>query len=268
MSYASQSGRARTSARKPQAHAICDRCGFRYNHVDLRWQHEWRGAVMPNIRVLVCPECYDTPQENVRAISLPADPDPIWNARVQDFDAASTDYRSTSQIIPPDPITGIPIPSTTLRVTEDQQNRTLLPFGQPVGLTQQAVMPYNGSTQQAYGVPLSLLSVTSDGSCTVTVTCSAAHGLQTNSQISAAGLTYAPANGFYSVTVLTATAFTYQTYAPVPAQSLLAPTSRVITCLVGLPRGYTRIPELDAPPGGSTPSGFIFGKSPFGTGGF
>jgi hypothetical protein len=268
MAYASQSGRARTSARQPRAFAVCQRCGMWWNRDQLNFQHEWRGATLQNTYILVCKECMDVPQEQHRAITLPADPVPIFYPSVEDFDAAETDYRATSQIIPPDPITGIPIPSTTLRVTEDQQNRTLLPFGQPVGLTQQAVMPYSGATQQAYGAPLSLLSVTSDGSCTVTVTCSAAHGLQTNSQISSAGLTYAPANGFYSVTVLTATAFTYQTYAPVPAQSLLAPTSMVITCLVGLPRGYTRIPELDAPPGGSTPSGFIFGKSPFGTGGF
>ena len=40
MGYASQAGRARTDASNPQAHAICDRCGFRYNHVDLRWQFE------------------------------------------------------------------------------------------------------------------------------------------------------------------------------------------------------------------------------------
>jgi hypothetical protein len=108
-------------------------------------------------------------------------------------------------------------------------------------------MPYNGAVQRPYGVALPILSVTSDGSCTVTVTCYAVHNLHTPNQIAAAGLTYGPANGFYSITVLTATAFSYQTYAPIPAQSLLAPTSRIITCLVGLPLGYTTIPKIYAP---------------------
>ncbi len=42
MCYASRSGRASTNASNPQAHAICDRCGFRYNHVNLKWQYDWR----------------------------------------------------------------------------------------------------------------------------------------------------------------------------------------------------------------------------------
>ena len=96
MGYASQSGRARTSLRSPQAHAICDRCGFRYNHVDLRWQYDWRGASMQNIKLLVCSDCYDTPQQQLRAIVVPADPTPIINARVQDFVTAETNTRYTS----------------------------------------------------------------------------------------------------------------------------------------------------------------------------
>ena len=142
MAYASISGRAKTSARSPRAHAICDRCGFRYNHVDLRWQIEWRGPVLQNIRILVCRTCYDIPQENVRAITLPTDPEPIMNARVQDFDAAEIDYRTVSAPTVLDPVTGIPIPGTTLRVTEDGQNRVRTPFGRPVGLDQNAVMPF------------------------------------------------------------------------------------------------------------------------------
>ena len=96
MGYASKVGRARTSSSNPQAHAICDRCGFRYNWVDLRWQYDWRGASLRNIRVLVCDECYDTPQEQLRAIVVPADPTPIVNARVQDFVQAETNTRYTS----------------------------------------------------------------------------------------------------------------------------------------------------------------------------
>lgn len=102
MGYASQAGRARTSATNPQAHAICDRCGFRYNWVNLRWQHDWRGASMQNLRLLVCEDCYDVPQEQLRAIVVPADPTPIVNARVQDFVAAETNtrYTSSSTLVP------------------------------------------------------------------------------------------------------------------------------------------------------------------------
>lgn len=96
MGYASQAGRARTSPRNPQAHAICDRCGFRYNHVNLRWQYDWRGASLQNIRLLVCNPCYDAPQEQLRAIVVPADPVPIVNPRVQDFVVAETNNRYTS----------------------------------------------------------------------------------------------------------------------------------------------------------------------------
>lgn len=85
MGYASQAGRARTSSRRPQAHAICDRCGFRFNHVSLRWQFDYAGAGLVNKRALVCGPCYDKPQEQLRAIILPADPVPIVNPRTEPF---------------------------------------------------------------------------------------------------------------------------------------------------------------------------------------
>jgi len=74
----------------------CDRCGFRYNWVDLRWQYDWRGASLQNLKILVCETCYDAPQEQLRAIVVPADPTPIVNARVQDFVTAETNTRFTS----------------------------------------------------------------------------------------------------------------------------------------------------------------------------
>ena len=66
MAYASVSGRARTSTSNPEAHAICDRCGFRYNWVDLRWQYDWRGAMLQNLKILVCKSCKDEPQQQQR----------------------------------------------------------------------------------------------------------------------------------------------------------------------------------------------------------
>jgi len=241
MSYASQAGRAKTNARNPQAHAICDRCGFRFNHVSLSWQYDWRGATLQNTKVLVCRHCMDKPQTQLRAIVVPADPTPIINARVQDFVAASTDYQTVTAETVYDTVTGIPIPSTTTLLTEDGLALTTQPLGIPADMDQGAVMPLqDGDT---YRVNLEPLSVTATGADQVAVTCRIPHGLSDNDQISVEGLADVRANGFYSVTVTTATAFTYQTNTAIPAGALLTDTTNMITALVGLPYNYTQIPQ-------------------------
>ena len=107
MAYASQSGRARTDPSNPQAHAICDRCGFRYNLVNLSWQFDWAGASLINKRILVCNPCNDKPQQQLRAIVLPPDPVPVVNPRIQDFVVAETNNRYTSgQLLVPFSATG------------------------------------------------------------------------------------------------------------------------------------------------------------------
>ena len=90
MSYASQAGRARTNARSPRAHAICDRCGFRYNHDQLAFQFDWAGTSLVNKQLLVCRKCRDVPQQQLRAIILPADPVPIRNPRPEYFTEEET----------------------------------------------------------------------------------------------------------------------------------------------------------------------------------
>jgi hypothetical protein len=241
MAYASRSGRARTSATKPQAFGVCDRCAIWYNLSALHWQFDWRGTSLQNLWIRVCTRCLDVPQEQLRAIQLPADPVPVWQPRVENFADAETDYRSTAPGTV-DPITGIPIPSTTLRVTQDCQNRITQPIGVPNGLEQPAVMPYNGGVQKAFGVSLSLLSVIANGTATIAVTTSKPHGLVTNGQVSVEGLSNSAATGFYSVTVVSAMAFTYMVAGNVPAGPLLTGTTRIVTALVGLPYGSAQIP--------------------------
>lgn len=85
MGYASKAGRARTSVTRPQAQAVCDRCGIWYSHSDLRWQFDWAGTSLINKRILVCRRCLDKPQPQLRAIILPADPVPIANPRTEPF---------------------------------------------------------------------------------------------------------------------------------------------------------------------------------------
>jgi hypothetical protein len=256
MAYASQAGRAKTSAKSPQAHAICDKCGFRYNFVNLQWQFDWRGASLQNLRILVCRSCLDTPQEQLRAIVVPADPTPIMNARVQDFSAAEIDnFAITGGTT--DSKTGIYIPATTDISTEDDLNLSPQPIGAPSGLEPGAIMPLGatGSSNAPvpsplvlqgtanYDVLLPVLSMLSVGTTVITVTCSAAHGLVTDSQVSVEGASNVRVNGFYSVTYLTATAFTFEVASVIPAGSLLTSTTQVLTANVGIPLGYTQIPQ-------------------------
>ena len=77
MAYASQSGRARTNPSSPQAFGVCDRCGRWWNFVQLRYQYDWRGAALLNTYALVCPECYDTPNEQYRPLMITPDPAPV-----------------------------------------------------------------------------------------------------------------------------------------------------------------------------------------------
>ena len=74
-------GRARVSSRRPEAFAVCDRCGVWINHVNLTWQHEWAGPRLQNLRLLVCSRCLDDPNEQLRVYAVPADPLPIRNPR-------------------------------------------------------------------------------------------------------------------------------------------------------------------------------------------
>lgn len=244
MSYASKAGRARTSAKSPSAFGVCDRCGLWYNLVDLVWQSDWRGTTLQNLWIRVCKRtCLDVPQEQLRAIQLPADPTPVWQPRPENFVEAEADYRTT---LPGyiDPVTGVPMPSATKRVTEDGEFIIEQPIGQPVGLDQNAIMPYNGTVQKAFGVPLPLISVISNGTGTVFVTCSAPHNLINDDQIAVQGLSDPKACGFFSIVMFTATVFTYITANNIPSASLLTPTTRMVTALVGVPYGSPKIPQV------------------------
>lgn len=100
---------------------------------------------------------------------------------------------------------------------------------------------------QQWAAVLPVVSITSiippSAAPYVQVTCSSPHGLQTNAQVSIEGVTNAEAAGAYSITVTTATAFTYQTNQPIPAGGLMTSGTRVVTMNAGLPYGFTQIPQ-------------------------
>lgn len=74
-------GRSPVNPDAPEPWGCCDRCGFRWYHRDLRWQFDWRGNALTNLRILVCPPCNDRPFEFNRPIILPPDPEPIRDPR-------------------------------------------------------------------------------------------------------------------------------------------------------------------------------------------
>ena len=74
------------------------------------------------------------------------------------------------------------------------------------------------------------------------MTFSSPHGLNTGDQIAVQGLTNNLADGAYSITVTTATAFTYQVNNVIPIGNLLQGTTLMVTALVGLPYNYNQIP--------------------------
>ena len=165
MAYASRSGRARTSASSPQAHAICDRCGFRYNHVNLKWQFDWSGASLVNRQMLVCNSCYDEPQQQLRAIVIPADPVPIQNPRIEYFINAETNNRATSGQNSVDPTTGLPIIGGNNRVTQSDNNRVTQQTGEaPGGTNTQPGTDPNAPGNSNPGLPYDNTSVPETGS--------------------------------------------------------------------------------------------------------
>jgi hypothetical protein len=148
MAYASRAGRARTSARSPQAHAFCDRCGGRFNHVDLSWQIDWAGASMVNKRILVCHTCLDEPQQQLRAIILQPDPVPILNPRPGNNAKYATDVRVASEPGTTDVITGLLVPDDdNVRVTQDSNPRVV----QQTGFAQGSLNEEPGTDANAPG---------------------------------------------------------------------------------------------------------------------
>lgn len=116
-------GRAKVNSKAPTAWAICDACQFLFNHSELRWQLVWAGNKLINTKQLVCRRCNDIPNTQLRAIVIPADPMPILNPRVNNWQAAEGNFRTTSGQNTIDPETGIPIPGNTMRITENDDTR-------------------------------------------------------------------------------------------------------------------------------------------------
>lgn len=102
-------GNATVNPDSPEAFAICDRCDRQFNRTALRFQMEFRGNRLMNIRLLVCDECYDKPFQHFRPIVLPPDPEPILNPRPFNYALANEGQPAATFSTPPTLGTGLPI---------------------------------------------------------------------------------------------------------------------------------------------------------------
>ncbi len=206
MGYASRSGRARTSAKNPQAFGVCDRCALWYNHVDLKWQYDWAGASLINKRILVCETCYDDPQEQLRAIVLPADPTPIVNPRTEPYLWDSTDYRQVSGYNTTNQATGIPVPQGDVRVTSDNSLPT-----PDKRVTQQTGEPPLGTNQKPGTDPnavtyRNVVNCFNNGSGAVRLLLNTTNGMITGQRVTVQDVGgVSGANGDFTVTVVSVT---------------------------------------------------------------
>ncbi len=99
-------GRAQVDPSSPRAFGVCDRCGIWYQQNTLQWQYEWAGTQLINIGALVCQECLDLPQVQLKTIIYPPDPEPILNARVEQFslDESGPTQQLVCEIVTPSAI--------------------------------------------------------------------------------------------------------------------------------------------------------------------
>lgn len=73
---------------------------------------------MQNLYVLVCRPCLDVPQQQLRAIVIPADPVPVYMPRTEPFFQDETSNFVTSGADTIDPVTGIPVPGGSPLATQ------------------------------------------------------------------------------------------------------------------------------------------------------
>ncbi len=240
MGYASRSGRARTSSRDPRAFAVCDRCAMWYNHHQLRWQFDWAGASLINKRMLVCNTCYDQPQNQLRAIVVPADPTPIVNPRTEPYAYDSSNKRQVSGYNTTNASTGIPVPGGATRVTSAGGAATTDPrvtqtTGEGAGGTNQ--LPGTDPNAVTYRT---ITNAVDNGSGLIRLTVATTNGMITNQSVTVREVDgVSAANGNWTITVVNSTQIDLQGSA---FSGSYASGGYVINS-PSLPYGFTEIPR-------------------------
>lgn len=228
-------GRAKVSTRSPEAFAICDGCGFLYNHSELRFQFQWAGNKLVNLRQLVCRRCNDIPQTQLRAIIIPADPMPVMNPRPQNYQAANTDNRTTSGQDTVDPRTGIPIPGNTMRITEDDEYRVTQQTGAPNGSLNE--LPGTDPNAVTYRT---ISNAINNGSGRIRLTVNTTNGMITGQNVTIGDVVgTTEANGNWTITVINLTTVDLDNSTFTNAYS----SGGYIVNNPALPYGFTEVPR-------------------------
>jgi len=201
MGYASKLGRAKINSRSPQAAGRCDGCGFIFSRSALRPQLQWAGNKLINLKQLVCRRCNDIPQTQLRAIVLPADPMPVLNPRPENYIWASTDYRATSGQNTVDPLTNIPIPGNTLRITENDDYRVTQQTGGARGSLNE--LPGTDPNAVTYR---NISGAVDNGSGLIRLTVDTTNGMITGQRVTVGGVDgTTEANNNWTITVISLT---------------------------------------------------------------
>lgn len=75
-----------------------------FTHRTLRWQWDFAGTRLQNLRILVCDTgCEDVPQDQLRAKVISPDPLPIFNARPEPFTVTGFSYDESNIVVMPPP---------------------------------------------------------------------------------------------------------------------------------------------------------------------
>jgi hypothetical protein len=240
MGYASKSGRARTDARNPQAFGVCDRCAIWYNRVNLTWQYDWAGASLVNKRILVCRTCYDTPQNQLRAIIIPADPVPIVNPRVEPYQWDEIDRRQVSGYNTVNSQTGIPVQQGDTRVTSiddlaTEDPRVTQQTGEaPYGTNQLPGTDPNAVTYRT------VTGAVDNGSGLIQLTIATTNGMITGQRVTVQEVGgVANSSGNWAITVISNTQIDLQSSTFSGAYT----SGGYVINNPSLPRGFTEIPR-------------------------
>lgn len=235
MGYASKLGRARISSRNPEAAGICDACGFAFSLRDLRFQMQWSGNRLVNLKQLVCRRCNDIPSQQLRAIVLPADPMPVMNPRVPNYVVASTDYRATSGQNTINPITGIPIPGNTLRITENDDYRVTQQTGGARGSLNE--LPGTDPNAVTYR---NISGAVDNGAGLIRLTVDTTNGMITGQRVTVGGVDgTTEANNNWTITVISVTEIDLQGSVFTNAYS----SGGYVVNNPSLPYGFIEIPK-------------------------
>jgi hypothetical protein len=179
--------------------------------VNLRWQYDWAGASLVNKRILVCNTCYDEPQQQLRAIIIPADPMPIVNPRVEPYAWDEIDRRQVSGNNTVNPQTGIPVQQGDTRVTTidgdipDRTRVTQQTGEAPYGTNQKPGTDPNAVTYR------DIVNVSNNGIGIIRVTVSVTSGFITGQRVIINDVVGVDAaNGKWTITVINPSQFDLQ----------------------------------------------------------